>query len=179
MYRWNIFVLNYDDSSTGSPKVVWRFQFHSTGQLDKFISRIILWFLRWQLSWKARSLRCVNIIENSSREHSASNSFLPFYLPFFPKYERHFLKRKHLWQPQLKIKISGAHLPTIFNLNHTELLLSIIIKHLILQRQSSLSHLNANKMASKSRSRKSISHRFIPLPRAETRVFEHEMDIII
>lgn len=108
-----------------SPKVVWRFQFHSTGQLDKFISRIILWFLRWQLSWKARSLRCVNIIEYSSREHS--------YLPFFPKYERHFLKRKHLWKPQLKIKISGAHLPTIFNLNHTELLLTIIIKHLILQ----------------------------------------------
>lgn len=80
-----------------SPKVVWRFQFHSTGQLDKFISRIILWFLRWQLSWKARSLRCVNIIENSSREHS--------YLPFFPKYERQVLKRKHLWKPQLKIKM--------------------------------------------------------------------------
>lgn len=108
----------------GRPKL-FGFQFHSTGQLDKFISWIILWFLRWQLSWKARSLRCVNIIENSSREHS--------YLPFFPKYERHFLKRKHLWKPQLKIKISGAHLPTIFNLNHTELLLTIIIKHLILQ----------------------------------------------
>lgn len=176
-------MLNYDDSSTGSPKVVWRFQFHSTGQLDKFISRIILWFLRWQLSWKARSLRCVNIIENSSREHSASNSFLPFYLPFFPKYERHFLKRKHLWNPQLKIKISGAHLPKKLPfstwITPRLLIIIIIIKHLILQRQSSLSHLNANKMASKSRSRKSISHRFIPLPRAETRVFEHEMDIII
>lgn len=53
-----------------------------------------------------------------------------------------------------------------------------MIKHvLILPWQSCL---NANKMASESRSVESQSLAGLyPFPRAETRVFEHEMDIII